>query len=184
MTNLDWLCAAVIFVFGLLGFRRGLIGEFFRVAALVLGLVAGFSLSGRMAAWLAGFMPGLAGTPLRITAFIFLLVAGAGAVALVGRMVTKVVRLTILGWLDRLGGVLIGGLKGILIVGLLIWAISWLPSLQMLRSPDHTRIAHRSVKVISWLWQAGHGKESFVPAASPAIPSGGMEDSLERGAFQ
>ena len=161
MTNLDWICALILLVFSFIGFRRGLIGEFFRIAAVLIGLLAAFIYSPLLSNTLVKFAPGIPFKGYKIIAFIAIFIAFAGIVVVCGIVLRKIIRLTILGWIDRAGGVLIGALKGLFIIGFFIWILSTMPSLASVINLNNTKIAGKATKVISFLWEMANKQRIF-----------------------
>jgi len=150
MLNIDWICLAVILILAILGFRRGLVGEFFRILSLTAGLLAGFALSLRWAHKIE--IGGVLGSKVAVVLmFLVSFALAAGLVLLIGKLVQKVIRLTLLGWFDRLGGVIIGLIKGTMIAGFLVWSATFLPFLDMQAKLGQSKIAGRSVQITSFL---------------------------------
>ncbi len=175
MLNIDWICLALIVLLAILGFRRGLIGEFFRILSFAAGLVAGFSFSLR---WIhkIDVGGGLGSKVLLVLLFLCSFALVAGAVLLIGKVVRKIVRLTLLGWIDRLGGLTIGLLKGVLISGFLVWTGTFIPFLDAEAKMKRSKIARHSVSASSILLRTGRklaNSRHFglaIPARFPGSP--------------
>jgi len=101
--------AAVFFI--VVGVRRGLVGEVFRLLALFAGFGAGF-LFYTDAAFFFHFSNQYASNAL---AFILVFLAGSLLVLGLGWIVKKIVHLTPLGWIDYLFGGAIGLIKAVFI---------------------------------------------------------------------
>lgn len=183
MTNLDWICAVVLFVFSILGFRRGLIGEVVRVAAVLVGLAIAFSFSSPAADVTNRLFPSFSFRAMRVLLFVFLFVSAAGMVALAGFLIKQVIRLTLLGWVDRLGGTLIGAAKGLLLVGFFVWLLAFVPGLAGSFQLDKTVLVYPATRATGLLWnmvnaenwriplqQAIQNSESIIGAKNPDEP--------------
>lgn len=124
MSLLDITIMAILALMGLRGLLRGLIKEVAALTALVLG------------GWLAYRYHGIAATPLKpllpaaaaeVLAFVLLLILVGLAAHLLGNLLTGLVRLALLGWVNRLGGVAVGLLEGSLLLGMVLYAIIAIP---------------------------------------------------------
>lgn len=149
MTNLDWICLGGIGIFGIFGWRRGLVGEGVRILAVVGGISFGFSLYQRGAFFFAHTLSFLSLRTWQIVCFIALFVAGMAVVVLLGALATKIIRLTILSSLDRVGGFLVGAAKGAVIIGFGVWMVSFLPSLRSAFSLEKTKVAFTSSRMVA-----------------------------------
>ncbi|SDK67461.1 membrane protein required for colicin V production [Catalinimonas alkaloidigena] len=103
------------------GFQAGLIVEVVSTLGALVGLVVAFALMDWGTALLAPYAEKIAFlAPFAAFIIIFLVVFwGLNRLALLLR---DVIRLTLLGWLDRIAGALVGILKSLLTLGLLLWA--------------------------------------------------------------
>ncbi len=117
MTTISIGLLLVIAYFGFRGFQRGLVEEVGRLAGLILAVILADQLSPAVAAQL-GFESAPARTAVAV---IIIFVSTLAAMALVTKVLRTLVELVLLGWLDRIGGVLFGVLKAVLIIGVLIF---------------------------------------------------------------
>jgi len=124
MSLLDITIMAVLALMGLRGLLRGLIKEVAALTALVLG------------GWLAYRYHAVAATPLKpllpaaaaeVVAFVLLLILVGLAAHLLGNLLTGLIKLALLGWVNRLGGVAVGLLEGSLLLGMVLYAIIAIP---------------------------------------------------------
>lgn len=124
MSLLDIFIMVVLALMGLRGLLRGLIKEVAALTALVLG------------GWLAYRFHGVAAVPLRtlmpeaaaqVVAFVALLILVGLAAHLLGNLLTSLVQLALLGWVNRLGGIAVGLLEGGLLLGMILYAIIAVP---------------------------------------------------------
>lgn len=152
MTVLDWICSAILVFFCYTGYRRGLIGEFFRIIAVLAGMIAGFKFYERAACFAAENFSIPVNTLIKVLFFVIIFAAASGIILAVSFIVKKIIRLTILGWVDRLGGVLIGALKGMLLIGFCLWLIILVPSLRSMVRLDGTIVAGKATDTVKTLW--------------------------------
>jgi membrane protein required for colicin V production len=115
---MNWLSIVIIvvaLVLGFIGLRNGIIKTAFGIA----GLIVGIALAGRYYGGLAALLSPAQAAWASIAAYAIILIATCVAAGVLGWFVAKVVHLTLLGWLDRL----IGFILGIFIGSLLCAAI-------------------------------------------------------------
>lgn len=125
MHGIDIIACALAALFVILGIKRGLITELFRLLAMVGGFVAA-TLYYRALCSRLSFLH-LHDSVRLVVAYLCVYVLAAGALVAVGWTIRKIVHWTMLGWADRLLGGLTGLCKAILIVWILIMTISTLP---------------------------------------------------------
>ncbi len=101
------------------GLSKGFVDQAFSLIALVLGVWLSFKFSGMAGDWLASFVD-LPGTVLHIISFILILILVSLVMWLIGKLVEKVLKFVMLGWLNKLLGVVFALIKCFLIIGLVI----------------------------------------------------------------
>ncbi len=104
---MHWLDILIIVVAALVGFaglRNGLI----RMAFGLAGLIGGIALAGRFYLGLAAMLAPDEATWARILAYIIILVSTIVVAGIAGWFVSRLVHLAMLGWLDRIGGLVVG----------------------------------------------------------------------------
>ena len=105
--------------FGFRGFQRGLVDEVGRLIGLVLAMI----LANRFSSVLAGHL-GLESEAARVAlAFVIIFIVTLIAFGFITRVVRTLVELVLLDWLDRLGGIVFGVLKSIVVLGVLIYVV-------------------------------------------------------------
>lgn len=114
MTALDYTVIAIIALSVLLGWWRGLVYE----VLSLLGWVAAWLVARWFASDVAVLLPASLGTEaVRIAvAFALLFVATLIVSSIAAWMLSKLIKLANLGWLDGLSGALFGALRGVLVV--------------------------------------------------------------------
>ena len=125
MATLDWL-ALVLLLFTLLqGIWRGLAQEL----VMWVGWLCVLLFSSRLAQALAPHLPFQDGSPLarQTLSFVLVVVLILVVARLTAWMAKQMLRWIGLGWLDRLLGALLGGIRGLLILLLLVWVVNQTP---------------------------------------------------------
>jgi membrane protein required for colicin V production len=136
LSAIDVACGVILGVAVLRGVWIGLVREAFSIAALAGALVAVRLFTAPVASWLrheAGLEAG--DLALRVAAGALVAVTVVLAVAVAGRLLRRGLRAAGLGWADRLGGGLLGGAEGLLVAGVLLWAVV------ALLGRDHAQLA-------------------------------------------
>ncbi len=114
---------AVPVIWGLYkGFTKGLITEIAQVAALVLGVLLGTRLSWYVSDILIS-NTGLSENYVPVISFALVFLAVLVGVFLLARALTGMTKKVALGWLNTLGGAMLGGLKFLLIIGVILQLI-------------------------------------------------------------
>ena len=104
MNWLDIVIIVVAVLSGIWGLRQGIIKTAFGIA----GLIGGIILAGRYYGGLAALLSPSSATWANIAAYAIILLATLVVASVIGWFVAKLVHLTILGWLDRLVGCVLG----------------------------------------------------------------------------
>lgn len=101
---LDILFAISILFAIIKGFSRGLVVALFSIIAIIIGVAAAMKLSAYVAGILEHHVNGMSRW-LPFIAFILVMLLVIIAVNVAGKVVEKVVQLALMGWLNRIGGV-------------------------------------------------------------------------------
>lgn len=101
------------------GIKKGLISQLFSIASLILSIWASFKFSAPVCAWLAGFIKA-EGVILKVIAFAVIFLAIFIVARLLCRILEKFLKLVMLGWLNKLLGIVFAILKYAIIIGLAI----------------------------------------------------------------
>ena len=124
ITPPDIVIFLILAFFTLNGFRHGFIEEMGRI----ISLIGGFILASKFHHLLAPLLTYIDGETLRITvAYLGVFVASVIVISIIAKILQKFIELVLLGWLNRLLGLLLGLLKGFFIISLLIFIIQSLP---------------------------------------------------------
>lgn len=107
--NMDWLDIIIIVVLvitTLIGFKRGLIKTVLPLVGIILGVFLAGHFCGSMAGWLSPWLQSPNQSRIVAFAVIFILVTVV-ALAL-SSLMNRLLRLMLLGWVDKLGGAVFG----------------------------------------------------------------------------
>ncbi len=114
---------SVIVLFGALGWRDGLVKRVLEVAGAIAALLLTARFAGAVQPWISERTHAGPAPALLITwAVLFLL--GLLASRLLAEVVSRLLRLTLLAWVDRAGGAVLGLLFGVLLASVLLVAAS------------------------------------------------------------
>ena len=105
------------------GLRKGFIAQAISIISIVVGIWASARFANIVTAWIGQYITA-SEQVLKLVAFALILIAVFLVLAALGKMLEGVFRLVMLGWLNKLLGVVFALLKTVLIVGLLIIAFT------------------------------------------------------------
>lgn len=103
---IDIIFAVILLVAILKGYRKGFIIAIFSIIAYIVGLAAALKLSATVAEYLKKNMD-ISGKWLPFLSFAFVFILVVFLVTLGGRLIEKTFEMALLGWLNRLGGILL-----------------------------------------------------------------------------
>src|SRR5687767_589283 len=102
---IDFLFCILLVMAIFKGYGRGLIVAVFSLLAFFIGLVAAMKLSASVAGWLQE-STGTTGAWMPFIAFILVMIVVMLLIRVGAKLVEKTVQLAMMGWLNRLGGIL------------------------------------------------------------------------------
>lgn len=123
MNYIDIIILVLLVAFGIGGLRKGIITEAATLLGLGLGLYGAFHFSDFTAEQLVKYVE-IDPKYMNVISFAVTFIVVAVLVFLLGKLVAKLVKAINLGFIDKLGGFLIGLAKGVLISSLLIMLIN------------------------------------------------------------
>ena len=119
MATLD-IILLVCFIPGIIrGLSKGFLEQALALVGIVLSVWAAFHFSSLVCTWLKPYLE-VSETVLNVIAFALILVAISLAVLLVARLLTKVVELAMLGWLNKVLGLAFAVAVNALVIGIFI----------------------------------------------------------------
>ena len=127
MEILDIIILALVAVAGIIGIFKGFVNQITSIAALILGIwcaskFTGF-LTGKVSGW---FNLDIAQNTLHIITFIVIFIIVLILAHFLGKGIEGLIKLSLLGWLNRLLGFLFGAFKAIIILSIAVYAINYL----------------------------------------------------------
>ena len=119
MATLD-LILLVCFIPGIIrGLSKGFLEQALALAGIVLSVWAAFHFSSMVSSWLQPYLT-VSETVLNVIAFALILVAISLGVLLVAKLLTKVVELAMMGWLDKVLGLVFALAVNALVIGVFV----------------------------------------------------------------
>ena len=119
MATLD-LILLICFLPGIIrGISKGFLEQALALAGVVLSVWAAFRFSGLVATWLKPYAD-LSETTLNVVSFALILVAMSLLVLIIAKLLTKVIELAMLGWLDKTLGLVFALAVNALVIGVFI----------------------------------------------------------------
>lgn len=102
------------------GLRRGLVAQVVSIISIILGVWLSFRFSSMLGKWLAQWFGGVSSEILDIASFTVILIVVIFALFAVGKIIEASIKIIMLGWLNKLLGLVFALLKCALILGLVI----------------------------------------------------------------
>ena len=119
MATLD-IILLICFLPGIIrGLSKGFLEQALALAGIVLSVWAAFRFSGLVATWLKPYVD-FSETTVNVIAFALILVAMSLVVLLVAKLLTKVVEMAMMGWLDKTLGLVFALAVNALVIGVFI----------------------------------------------------------------
>ncbi len=101
------------------GLSKGFVNQAFSLVALILGVWLSFKFSNAVGKWLVTYID-LPSTVIHVIAFALIMLVVMLITHLAGKAVEGVLKVVMLGWLNKLLGIVFALLKAVLIIGLVI----------------------------------------------------------------
>ena len=112
------------------GLRKGFIAQVIAIISIIAGIWLSFRFATYVSLWLAQYIQA-SDQILRITAFALILVLTILGLGAVGKLMEATIKIVMLGWVNKLLGVLFSFIKCTLVVGLIILAFSSFRSVRL-----------------------------------------------------
>lgn len=125
MHAFDIIAAALALLFIIVGLYRGFVEEAIRLIGIVAAFFTGLALYRQLAVHLS-FLK-LSGTVLSVVSFLLIFLVALLIIILLGMLIKKIIHLTVLGWVDRVCGGLLGFLKVFFLVWIVVITVVSLP---------------------------------------------------------
>ena len=138
MNYLDIIIAVILVAFGVGGLRKGIIIELTTLLGLGLGLYGAFHFSDFTADKLIQYVE-IDPKYLKVVSFLVTFIVVAVLVNLLGRLVSKLVQAINLGFIDKLGGFVVGTAKGLLVCSLAVMLLNVLNTKDIVKEETKQR---------------------------------------------
>ena len=124
----------------------------------IVGLILGIFLAGRFSAMLSGWLhrvaPTLSENVVKVLSFIVIIVVVCLCVVLLSRLLEKVIKITTLGWINRLLGVLLSVSAVVLLIGVIISVIEYVNTTWFTIISPEQMAKSKGVQIISSITDA------------------------------
>ncbi|MBN1885221.1 MAG: CvpA family protein [Candidatus Krumholzibacteriota bacterium] len=125
-TVVDVSIAAIVAILAISGARRGLIRQVLQIVGIVAAFICAVYFAHVIVTWIESRF-GAPNAIARVAAAVIVFAAVVLLFHLLGVLLQKIARISMLGWLDRTGGALLGAVKGLLLASLLLVVLLDLP---------------------------------------------------------
>ena len=173
---IDILFALTLLLAVFKGWSKGLIVGAFSLLGLILGAAAALKLSGQFALYMNREI-GHPSPLWPVVAFVVIFLVVALVVRLVATMLEKALQLAMMGWINRVGGIILYGLAYVIIFSILVWFANQMyliPPTMKAQSrtydwiaPLGPRVVSLSGKLIPWFRDNFEQLETFFQHISP-----------------
>lgn len=119
MTILDIVLLACFIPAIVQGLTKGFIQQVISIAAIIIGVWLAHRLSATISSWLVQYV-GIEPKVLNVICFMVIVILAILLLHWVGELLTEVIKIVTLGWLNRLLGVLFAMIKVAIILGIII----------------------------------------------------------------
>ncbi len=127
MNALDIVILSIASIFFVRGIFRGFILELITVVGLVLGYLISITYLSIVAGFILSFFPSFPESLVNIISFFVLFVGTNILLRLGANMISKTLKIAMLGWLNRLLGGILGLFKIIIILSILVFVLDLIP---------------------------------------------------------
>ena len=148
MTVIDIIIIVLLALAVFKGIKDGLVRQVGGIAGLILGIF----LAGRFSAFLAGWMHqwiDASESAVKAVSFAVIIIVVCLCMYLLGRLLEKIIKITTLGWINRLLGVVLSGCTVVLLIGAVISLIEYINSTWFVLVPQEQLAKSKSIQIIS-----------------------------------
>jgi len=172
---IDIALLTILLVFTLRGVFKGLIGEVMGFIAIILALILAIRWMSIGTALLDSVL-NLSPVIAMLISFILIFVLVFWVTLVLAKILRKILQITMLSWLDHLGGGAFGLLKGAVITSLLVLFVGFLPLNSAYRSYESDSILFRPMQrfaphLFDWVVSVAPSTKSFYDEVNQAVSS-------------
>ena len=154
MTVIDIIILVLLALAVFKGIKDGLMRQLGGIVGLILGIFLAGRFSAMLSGWLKQVAPTLSESVVKVLSFIVIIVVVCLCVVLLSRLLEKVIKITTLGWINRLLGVLLSTCTVVLLIGALISLIEYVNATWFILIPPERLAESKSVQIISSITDA------------------------------
>lgn len=138
MNLFDIVITLCLIAAGIKGFFNGFIHQASSFISMILGIWVAYTFCGKVTSFLLQYFE-ISRAVLCVVAFAFLFIAVSLTVALIGKGLNKLIRLAMMGWLDRFLGLITGVVEAMLVILVLVIVFSTLADVLKYHEPLYLR---------------------------------------------
>lgn len=156
MNGLDIFFLVIIVISTIFSLFRGIIKEIFSILSLIGGIIVGHLFYPKVAIFLMRFITSSFWA--NIIAFVVIFLIVCVLINLVGVLLQKTLKKLLIGWLDTIGGVVFGFIRGVIIVTVVVIILTKFPianSRELITSSQIVPHLYLVVKILLTLLPAG-----------------------------
>jgi len=127
MNSLDIGILSIASIFFIKGIFRGFVHELITIVGLILGYIISITYLSLLTSIILKFFPTFPDSIVKLVSFFLLFVGTNMLLRLVANILTKTLKVAMLGWLNRLLGGVLGILKSVIILGITVFIINLIP---------------------------------------------------------
>jgi membrane protein required for colicin V production len=163
MNFVDFIIIAILVLFVIQGFRKGLIYEVASLAGLILGIYASFHFSAYLQGYLVEYLD-ISEKYSYLTAFILVFIVVVILVHFIGKIIENIIDMVALGFLNKLAGSVFGILKAIVLLSLTMLVLNHFNSKWISMDKKNESLLYRPIESVAPLLWKGfeqYGKEKI-----------------------
>ena len=154
MTVIDIIILVLLALAVFKGIKDGLMRQLGGIVGLILGIFLAGRFSAMLSGWLHRVAPTLSENVVKVLSFIVIIVVVCLCVVLLSRLLEKVIKITTLGWINRLLGVLLSVSAVVLLIGVVISVIEYVNTTWFALISPEQMAKSKGVQIISSITDA------------------------------
>jgi len=158
---MNWIDIIILVLLGLavgMGFKKGLVQEIVGIVALIVAFFLALKLHPAATGGLVKLFPKVPPHLAPTIGFAVMFLAAFGAITLAGWLLSKLIKATPLDLADKLGGMVIGLLKGAVVISILLLLLTFLPlPREANQKLDRSGMIRSMRKVAPWVYDKTKG---------------------------
>lgn len=149
MSVIDIVILVLLALAVIKGLKDGLMKQVGGIVGLLLGIVLAGRFSAMLSGWLQRVAPTISESVVKVLSFIIIIVVVCICVVLLSRLLEKVIKISTLGWLNRLLGVLLSVSAAVLVMGVIISVIEYVNTTWFIIISPERMAESKGVQIIS-----------------------------------